>query len=227
MNTNTIALNGFSTYETIKFSRYEIKQYIESNKELQALMKKYGIVWRFKNEKSNYDWDEEIYFCDYNVKDRNDFSNIDNFITELKEKFPLFLINKVSDCHKKMFGHTYDRTYWQIDKNGRDYHFIYFNNYSFKEDNVKLGVELDNNLIKVIKDYYNNTLNKDYNVIKSNGKRNYERDVEPYDALIVIGGGKDNTNLIDQLSVITYCLYNTKTKKLELNDWYEIPYELN
>ena len=222
-----ITLNGTSTYANVSFTRYEIKQYIENNKELKDLMNKYGIVWRFKNVNSNYDWDEEIYFCDYNIKDRNDFSNIDNFITELKENFPLFLIRKVTETHKKMFGHTYDNTYWQIDDKGRNYHFIYFNNYSFKEDNVKLGVELDDKLIKVIKDYYNNTLNKDYNVIKSKGKRNYEGDIEPYEALILIGGGKDNTRLIDQLNVFTYCLYNTKTKKLELNDWVEIPYKLN
>lgn len=221
-----ITLNGTSTYENVRFTRYEIKQYIENNKELKDLMNKYGIVWRFKNVNSNYNWDEEIYFCDYNIKEYKDFSNIDNFITELKERFPLFLISKVSDTYKKMFGHTYDRTCWQIDDKGRKYNFIYFNNYSFKEDNVKLGVELDDKLIKVVKDYFNDTLNKDYNVIKTKGKRNYEDNIEPYDALVIIYG-KNNTRLIDQKTVLTYCLYNTKTKKLEFNDWIEIPYELN
>lgn len=221
-----VIFNGCSTYENLRLTRYEVKQYIENNKELQELMKKYGITWRFKNVNSHYDWDEEIYFCDYNVKDRNDFSNIDNFITELK-RFPLFLISKVSDFYKNMFGHTYDRTIWQIDDKGKNYHFIYFNNYSFKEDDVKKGVVMDDNLIEVIKTYFNDVLHKDYNVIQSTGKHNFEGDVANYDALVVIGGGKDNTRLIDQLYVFTTCVYNTQTNMLELSGRihnYEIPY---
>lgn len=232
METNAITLNGKSTYKTINLSRHEVKQYIDNNKELQALMDKYGIVWRFSH-KENYDFYEEIYFCDYNNIEyhNHNFTNIDNFIGELKEKFPLFLVIEESDLHREMFGHKYDRTYWNKDECGREYNFIYFNNYSFKEDNVLLGVEMDDKLAKVVKDYFNNVLNRDYNVIfETNGKHNFEGDIKGYDAMLIIGGGKDNTRLIDQLYVFTMCFYNTKTKRLVLEgrkDNYEIPYELN
>lgn len=223
-----ITLNGTSTFDTINLSRYEVRKYMESNKELQALMRKYGIVWRFK-DKENYNFYEEIYFCDYNNIKYGDFTNIDNFIIELKDNFPMFLVEESSEFDRKMFGHKYDRTFWAKDEYGREYNFIYFNNYSFKEDNVLLGVDMDDKLLKVVKDYFNDVLNKDWNVIfATNGKHNFEGKIEGYDAMIVIGGGKENTRLIDQLYVFTDCVYNTKTKKLELRghlDHYNIPYK--
>ena len=188
-----ITLNGFSTYGTLRLTRSDVKKYMENNKELQTLMNKYGIVWRFRDNK-NYDFLEEMYFCDYNNIEYGDFTNLENFIAELKEKFPMFLVEETDDFNRQMFGHKYERTYWYKDENGRPFNFISFNNYSFKEDDVLLGVDMDDKLAQVVKDYFNNVLGKDYNVIfVTNGKHNFEYDIEGYDAMLVIGGGKDNT----------------------------------
>ena len=223
-----ITLNGTSTYDRINLSRYEVKKYMESNKELQDLMNKYGIVWKFQ-DKENYDFYETMMFCDYNNPQYGDFTNIDNFIAELKEKFPMFLVVETNKYDKEMFGNTYERTYWNIDKNGKRYNYIYFNNYSFKEDDVLLGVEMDDKLLKIVKDYFNDELNKDWNVIfATNGKHNFEYDEKGYDAMVVIGGGKENTRLIDQMYVFTDCVYNTKKNRLKLKGHihsYEIPYK--
>ena len=210
-----ITFNGTSTYDNLNLSRSDVKKYMESNKELQALMEKYGITWKFTH-KENYDFYEQIEFCDYNDVKYKDFANIENFIAELKENFPMFLIRETSESHQKMFGIKYENTYWTKDKFGKVYNYIYFNNHTFKEDNVLLGVEMDNKLLKVVKDYFNNVLEKDCNVIYTNGKHNFESDTDGYDAMMVIGGGKNNTNQLDQIYVFTNCVYNTKRKQLEL-----------
>lgn len=192
-------------------------------KDIKPLMDKYGI----KFEREQY---SRVYtFVDYNVRHlpSNDkkavFANLEKFVTELKEQFPIFDIKETSKFHYDYFGNKYDNEFTSIDKINDKYVYTkaYISIYTLYNRSAMKGVDLESAL-PYLQEYYDNK-GKDYKVLfKTNGKHNFQSENEPaFDALVVVGGLK---RLIDQLYVYDTCLYDIEKNELVFRG--QVSYEL-